>query len=266
LCGPGTGNAGNWFSTRAAGAVRVVNAVPVEQYLRGVVPSEMPGGWRPAALEAQAIASRSFAVHAIRPTAAFDLNADTRSQAYGGVAAETKGSDAAIRSTAGETLTYGGRVIDAVFAASDGGYTDDVENVWGGARVTYLVRVLDPLDGLSPMHLWSRAPSFTGARLGRLLGAGGTATAIDVVARGVSPRVVSARVVLASGARRVMAGTAIQMDLGLPSTCFSVGRTHAPVPPQPVSAGAGTSVAQAVSPNVVPGGGPGMSVAAPPPA
>ena len=220
-------------------AVRVVNVVPVEQYLRGVVPSEMPSAWRLSALQAQAIAARSYALRSIRPAAPFDVYADTRSQAYGGIAAEASSTNAAVARTAGVVVTYRGATVPAFFFAGDGGYTESVQNVWGGGAVPYLTGVPDPFDGSSPLHRWRSPPRFTGAELGRLLGTGGTVVRVVVLARGVSPRVRSARVDLASGRSVRLGGGVVAADLGLPSTWFWVGQSNLPQPSEPAIGGGG---------------------------
>jgi stage II sporulation protein D len=224
----------------SAGAVRVIDAVPLEQYLRGVVPSEMPSTWRAAALQAQAIAARSYALRSIRPAAPFDVYADTRSQAYGGVSAEAASTNAAVARTAGVVVTYRGAIVPSFFFASDGGYTESVQNVWGGGAAPYLTAVPDPFDGGSPWHAWPRPPSFTGAELGRLLGAGGAVSRVVVLARGVSPRVRSARVDVSSGRSIRLSGATIAADLGLPSTWFWVGQSNLPRPSEPRPGGGGT--------------------------
>src|SRR5205814_682133 len=80
----------------------------LELYLRGLVPWEMPGHWQAQAYEAQAVAARSFAVADHIPTSAFDLYADNRSQMYGGIAAETAATNAAVGDSTGQVLTYAG--------------------------------------------------------------------------------------------------------------------------------------------------------------
>lgn len=240
----------------SAGALRAVNVVGVEQYLRGVVPSEMPASWAPAALQAQAIAARSYALRAKDPSAPYDLYADTRSQAYGGVRAEAPASDAAVAATSGEVVTYKGAVAETYFASSDGGYTESVQNVWGGAAEPYLTGVPDPFDVISPAHLWPHPPRFTGAQLGALLGTGGTVTRITVTQRGVSPRVMRARISLASGASRILTGNDIATALGLPSTWFWVGQSNQPVPKEPPLPGGSPSAPVPPAIPAPPGGHP----------
>ena len=231
---------GSLSVTAAGGTINAINTVPLEAYLRGVVPSEMPSSWAPAALQAQAIAARSYALHALDSSASFDVYPDARSQVYGGVDAEAATTNAAISATADQAVTYHGTVVAAFFAASDGGYTEDVQNVWGGLGEPYLVGVPDPFDAIAPSHIWQHPPKFTGAQLGALLGTGGTVTKVDVLKRGVSPRVMLARVSLASGASVEMTGSDIEAYLGLDSTWFWVGQSNQPTPKQPPIGGSPT--------------------------
>ena len=91
----------------SAGKLRAINMVGLEQYLYGVVPSEMPYTWPPEALKAQAIAARSYAL-ATRRTGAFDLYPDTRSQVYLGIEHEKPSTNAAVNATAGQVVLYDG--------------------------------------------------------------------------------------------------------------------------------------------------------------
>lgn len=227
------------LSLSAAGGIRVINVLPLEEYLRGVVTSEMPASWHAAALAAQAIAARSYAARARAANRPFDVYADTRSQAYGGVAAESPSGDRAVATTAGQVVMFGTGIADTYFAASDGGYTESVQNVWGGPAIAYLVGVPDPFDALAPEHVWSAPPRFTGARLGELLGTGGVVSGIAVLRRGVSPRVIAAQVQLTSGRRVVLGGARIASDLGLPSTWFWVWQSNRPRPDAPAVASGG---------------------------
>ena len=86
-----------------AGKLRAINMVGLEQYLYGVVPSEMPFTWLPEALKAQAVVARSYAL-ATRRTGAFDLYPDTRSQVYLGIEHEKPSTNAAVNDTAGQEL------------------------------------------------------------------------------------------------------------------------------------------------------------------
>lgn len=123
-----------------------INELPIEEYLKGVLPSEMPASWPLEALKAQAVAARSYAVNHIRGLPSDGWIDDTTTyQKYDGYRVEQERSNEAIRQTAGEVLTYQGRVITAWFSASNGGYTELAENVWS-ASAPYLRSVEDPYD------------------------------------------------------------------------------------------------------------------------
>src|SRR5436305_11997002 len=148
------------------GKVRAINVVGLEQYLYGVVPSEMPFDWLPEALKAQAVVARSYAL-ATRRTGAFDLYPDTRSQVYLGIEHEKSSTNAAVDATAGKVVLYQGQVAKTFFFSTSGGRTASAEDVWG-EPVPYLVSVPDPYDSISPYHDWGPF-AFTGSKLAKLL-------------------------------------------------------------------------------------------------
>ncbi len=215
----------------AGGAFDLVNVLDLEDYLRGVVPREMPASWGDdalAALVAQSVAARSYALATLKPTANYDLYNDQRSQVYGGVSAEDPRTTRAVLSTRGTVLTYDGAVITAFFFSTSGGRTEDVQNVFRSSPRPYLVSVPDPFDRISPYHQWPDPPTFTAARLGTLLGLDGPVTDVTIVRRGVSPRVLEARVTTSSGRKTTLTGTSMRSSLGLRDTWFTVAR-NAPV-------------------------------------
>src|SRR5256886_12532125 len=115
----------------------------------------MPYRWRLAALEAQAVAARSYAIATLKPTARFDLYPDTRSQVYGGIAYETPRTDLAVHRTAGRVLTWNGHVATTFFFSTSGGRTAAIRDVWPrAAPAPYLRSVVDPYDAGSPHHAW----------------------------------------------------------------------------------------------------------------
>ena len=117
----------------AADGLAVVNVVSLENYLRGVVASEMPSTWEPEALETQAIAARTYAVATRKPSSsAFDLYPDERSQVYRGLAAEGASSSAAIDATAGQVVLYQGQPIVTYFSSSTGGRSAAVQEALPG--------------------------------------------------------------------------------------------------------------------------------------
>lgn len=216
----------------SAGAFDLVNVVSLEDYLRGVVPREMPASWGDdalAALVAQAVCARSYALATLKPSTNYDLYDDDRSQVYGGVSAEDPRTTRAVLSTRGTVLTYDGAVITAFFFSTSGGRTEDVQNVFRTTPRPYLVSVPDPYDRISPYHDWPDPPTFTAARLGSLLGLDGPVTDVTIVRRGVSPRVLEARVTTRSGRTTSLSGTTMRSSLGLRDTWFTVTPNAAPV-------------------------------------
>jgi SpoIID/LytB domain protein len=205
------------------GGVSVVNGLPLDTYLRGVVPSESPSHWPLAALEAQAVAARSYAVAELRPTSWYDLVPTTADQVYGGVAAERPSSDRAVYATLGQVLTYNGQVARTYYSSSSGGRTEAVQDAWSGAApIPYLRSVPDPYDSYSPHHDWGPY-NFSSARLAAALGLDSAIESVQVD-RDSSFRAESVVFHLASGAvvRRSAAGVA--RALHLLSTWFSIGQ------------------------------------------
>ena len=111
-------------------AVRVVNTVGLEQYLWGVVPSEMPDTWPAEALKSQAIVARTYALTHLQGGGDFDVYPDTRSQVYGGMPAESDSAREAVSDTAGEVVLYKGELAQTFFFSSSGGRTANVQDVW----------------------------------------------------------------------------------------------------------------------------------------
>ena len=142
----GTPYPGRLRIAAAGGTVQVVDEVPLEEYVAGVVSVECPGYWRGAALRAQAIASRSYALASLRPGAAFDVYADDRSQNFRGLLRRLPAAVAAAAATRAQVLEYRGAVVPALFSASDGGRTSVPDGVWGGGAVPWLVSRPDPYD------------------------------------------------------------------------------------------------------------------------
>jgi stage II sporulation protein D len=194
-----------------------VHQVALEDYVRGVVSAEMPASWPLAALEAQAVASRTYALTAHAGGSAFDVYADTRSQVYRGPAAYTPETDAAVAATAGQVVAYAGRPAITYFFASSGGRTENVENAFGGSLAQPWLRgVRDPYDG-GTLHSWTLSISFStaAARLSGLVR--GRFRGIEVLRRGFSPRILSAYV-LGSGGRTLVTGAELAARLGLYDT------------------------------------------------
>jgi stage II sporulation protein D len=223
--------------------LRAINVLGLQQYLDGVVPAEMPSSWLPDALEAQAVASRSFALASRRAGAPFDVYTDSRSQAYLGVSAETPEATAAVDATAKQVLMYGNKIASAVFSSSTGGWTQSATDAWGGGGAPYLVSVKDPFDNISPWHDWGPVPE-TATTLKETLGL--TGKPIDAtVTRNSSKRVAELTVVTAANGTQTptqVTGPTVASALQLRSTWFSVGVLSLQAPKPNPAVAPGTTV------------------------
>jgi stage II sporulation protein D len=196
------------FRAGTFSGVDAVNSLPLDSYLQGVVPDESPPSWPIEALKAQAVAARTYAVATMKPAATFDLYPDTRSQVYGGVAAEEPSTNQAVGATRGEVVTYNGQPVVTFFFSTSGGRTEDVENTpLGNEPKPWLKSVDDPYDDTSPRHRWGPI-RMTFKQAGRKLGSAvkGSFRGIQVVRRGSSPRIVEADVIGTRGSTRVTGG------------------------------------------------------------
>ena len=202
------------------GGVTAINVLGLDSYVRGVVAGEMPSSWPLEALKAQAVAARTYALATRKTTGSFDQYPDTRSQVYRGVTGESVRSDAAVAQTAGRILTYGSVPAVTYYFSTSGGHTENVEFSFIGALTKpWLVGVPDPYDGRSPYHRWRVA--FSTGTLTRALGARGRFQRLKVLKRGVSPRVVRARVIGTRGSS-IITGPSIRARLGLRDTWLTI--------------------------------------------
>ena len=204
------------------GGVSVVNGLSLDTYLRGVVPSESPSHWPVAALEAQAVAARSYAVAQLKPTSWYDLVPTTADQVYGGVMAERPRSDHAVYATLGQVLTWDGQVARTYYSSSSGGRTESVQDAWpGAAPIPYLRSVADPYDSYSPHHDWGPY-NLSASQLAARLGLGSAVESVHVERNG-SARAESVVFRLTSGAEVTRSGAAVARALHLLSDWFSIG-------------------------------------------
>jgi len=212
------------------GRLRAIDVVGLEQYLWGVVPSEMPSSWAPEALKAQAVAARSYALATRAVGAPFDVYSDTRSQMYLGVSAEAPAATAAVNATKGKVVLYDGKVATTFFSSTSGGQTESAAD-WTGTAVPYLVSVPDPYDTLSPYHDWGPV-TVTAAKLLKALKAKGPV--VDVATTpNPAGRVAQLKLTTPLSALTVPA-TQLRTAVGLRSTWFTVGLLSL-TPPQPVA-------------------------------
>ncbi|HEY1853826.1 MAG TPA: SpoIID/LytB domain-containing protein [Solirubrobacterales bacterium] len=205
------------------GSLNVVNALAVDQYVKGVIPNESPPSWPLAELKAQAVASRSFALSAGREGNGFDLYSDTRSQVYKNLESEYATSDEAAEQTRGQVLMYEGQVAETLFSACSGGKTESIKNVFGTA-IPYLVGVPDPYDYLCPLHKWTL--EFSGpeisSRLAGLLD--GKLKQVVITKTGYSPRIIEAKLV-GTGGTTTVTGEQLEVALGGYSTWMTFERS-----------------------------------------
>jgi stage II sporulation protein D len=212
------------LEVRASGSsLQAINVVEIEDYVRGVVSEESPASWPLEALKAQAVAARSYGLSTGIRGGSFDLYDDTRSQAYGGVAAETAKTDQAVSSTRLQVVLYAGNVAQTFFFSTSGGHTENNENSslgFGQPAIPYLRGVDDPFeaDAGSPYEHWKR--KFSVSRMNSALhsiGLRGKLKNIAVVQRGASPRIVRANLIGTGGTTSVN-GPQLRTALGLPDT------------------------------------------------
>jgi SpoIID/LytB domain protein len=199
----------------------VMNDLPLETYLRGVVPVEMSSAWPPAALEAQTIAARSYAARRLRPGASYYDVVDTAAaQVYHGAKGERATTNEIIRMTSGVVLRSGSSIANTLFHSAGGGGTENNENVYTSATgakvagvVSYLRGSMDrasdgtSFDAASPYATWSTR-TYSIAQLSAWFGRDtrtsvGTLTALDLRDRGVSGRLISVRLIGTGGTKKV---------------------------------------------------------------
>src|SRR4051794_39631480 len=202
------------FAPTAFKGISVINSVGLDAYLQGVVPAESPASWPAEALQAQAIAARTYAITTAK-SADFDHYADTRSQVYQGVGVETASTNAAVAATRGQVVTYNGQPVVTYFFSTSGGRTENVENTTlGNEPKPWLKSVEDEFDSVSPRHRWSTKLTMKSAarKLGGLVK--GSFKGIRVTKRGASPRIMTADVVGSRGTTTTD-GATLRANFGL---------------------------------------------------
>ncbi|MGF1477945.1 MAG: SpoIID/LytB domain-containing protein [Cyanophyceae cyanobacterium] len=135
----------------AYGTFTLVNEVPLESYLRGVVPHEIGPAAPKGAAEAQAIIARTYALRNLRRFQAdnYELCASVHCQVYFGLADTHPQADQSIAATRGLVLTYQNELVDALYSSTTGGITAPFSDIWNGSDRPYLKAVID-----SPQPVW----------------------------------------------------------------------------------------------------------------
>jgi stage II sporulation protein D len=211
--------------TSGTSLVNVINELPMESYLRGVVPAEISASWPTESIKAQAIAARSYAEYRLHPTTGtYDVYNDTRSQVYLGYLAEKTATNGGISATGGKVLrTSTGAKVTALFHSSDGGWTENNENVFTSSTGVKTAGVYSYLRGSSdrrpdgtsyddgsPYATW-HTKTYTLAQLQAWFAADsrsnvGTLVALDLRNRGVSGRLISVTLIGANGTTKQVSG------------------------------------------------------------
>ncbi len=187
-------------------AINCINAIAIEDYLKSVVPSEMPAYWEAEALKAQSVCARTYAMKNIgkHSGSGFDLCNTVHCQAYNGVSSETQAVTDAISWTQGQIVIYRGVPIDVFYFSSSGGYTESVQYVWGSNEYPYLSAVSDSYESpTAPDATWQK--SYTGQELGAKLSARGVnigdVTSVEIVQTSPNGAVTQLKVTGTSGSK-----------------------------------------------------------------
>lgn len=149
--GPKTSYGGSLrLQPNAYGDYTLVNDVPLEFYLRGVVPHEIGGGAPYEAAKTQAILARTYALRNLRRFAAdnYQLCADVNCQVYEGLNGTMPDTDEAIAATAGQVLVYQNELVDALYSSTTGGITASYKDIWEGVDRPYLVAAIDSVQNI----------------------------------------------------------------------------------------------------------------------
>ena len=209
----------------------VITVLPLEQYLYGVLPQEMPASWPKEALKAQAIAARSFTLARQKENRQNSYDVPLGDQAYGGYAAEQAAATQAVDETVGVVLAYNGVCIPGYYYSVSGGYTESSESVWGTSK-PYLQAVPD-VETKSPQEKWEKlfSPETLDQRLTEAGFHIGKLEAIQLSVlknppvdendRSVSGRVKQIRFIGETGEINVD-GNRLRQLLQLPSTLFDI--------------------------------------------
>lgn len=160
------------YARVTGGNISVINVVDLEDYVKGVITSEMSGAWPLEALKAQAVCARTYARRTSKHLSAygFDVCSGSDCQVYNGVGqTASAASDRAVEETAGECLYYDGYLVqDPVYHSSNGGATEDVANVWETAK-GYLKGKEDPYEAMTSIPNYSWTVTYSASELSWIL-------------------------------------------------------------------------------------------------
>ena len=218
---------GIWYKNRRyAGELRVllndqklqiINYLKLEKYLKSVVGSEMPKEFPLAALQAQAIAARTYALKLLGKNEVFDIHSTQASQVYLGLESETAKINRAVRSTSSLALFYENKLIEAVFHSSSGGRTENSGQVWK-YQLPYLRSVID-YDQNSTKYRWSK--KISSSELDKIFSDIGGLNSIQIKKKSNSDRVLVIKLYGPNGTKNI-SGKNLRKNLKLLSNKFDV--------------------------------------------
>lgn len=133
------------YNRADGGDLSVYNCVNVEDYVKGVIPYEMSSSWPLEALKAQAVCARTYAFANLGKHSDFDICTTEHCQVYRGIGSANSTTDTAVDQTSSQYLTYNGQLCTTFYSSSDGGATENSENVWA-ETIPYLRGVVDPYE------------------------------------------------------------------------------------------------------------------------
>lgn len=202
---------------RQGNGLTAINYVDMEDYLYSVVGAEAIPSWPQEALKAQAVAARSYALYKRNTSqnTLYDLDTTTKTQVYKGLKSEYTTTHQAVNQTAGQVMTYNGKIILAVFHSSSGGHTENVEDIWV-SPLPYLRGVVD-YDHTSPVFQWNKTVS--PSQLSRVVGGVGNIKSIIPEKTTPQGRIVTMKIVGDRGTKSIK-GTDLRRSLDLRSTLF----------------------------------------------
>jgi stage II sporulation protein D len=219
--------------TNGKTGMTVVNTLPLEEYLYGIIAKEISPNWPFEAVKAQAVAARTYALYNRNKyqNDGYDVCATTDCQVYGGRESEVPRAIKAVDATTGQVILYQGKPIPAYFHSSSGGYTENSENVWG-TYLPYLRGVVD-YDQNSPQYNWEKqlkpsefeeVLSKAGYNLGTIKAIGISplgSQPMSTIDRGVSGRVKIIRIIGSNGSIQ-LTGEKLRKILSLRSSLFDI--------------------------------------------
>lgn len=199
--------------------VDAINILALDDYVRGVVPAEVPPLWPIEAVKAQAVAARSYGYRHLRPNRDWDVVPTSANQVYGGVVLEHWKSNQAVDETANQVVMYDGAVANTFFFTVAGGYTENNEYAWPSTKgkvvatpIPYLRGVPDydengvAYDANAPGFAW-QSGVFTWAQLQTILDSDSRTDVgklLDITFdRGVSGRIYRATITGSLGTQHV---------------------------------------------------------------